>query len=117
MAFLAYFNTTLTHTSSTLRPIKALYAGAPHQVSRLSAHTFGTWTVITGTVRVVAAYNLRNKEVYGLAIFTFLAADAHWISQWLIFRTATWKSICFSIVVDVATPAIMAIGWIQGWYF
>jgi hypothetical protein len=117
MAFLAYFNTVLTYTSSTLGPIKAMYARAPAQVSTLSAHNFGTWTVISGTVRVVAAYNLSNPEVYGLAVFTFLAADVHWLAQLLFFRTVTWKSIRLSLVLDIFTPGIMAVGYVRGWYF
>lgn len=57
----------------------------------LSARTFGTWTFITGIVRLYAAYNITTPAVYDLAAWSFGVALAHFVGEWLGHGTAQLK--------------------------
>jgi len=78
---------------------------------RAASEDFRVWTVLSGVVRLYAAYNINLKEcvldsllvikasadayyllwtgIYDLTLFTYLFAFAHFGSELLIFRTAS----------------------------
>lgn len=70
-------------------------------VTPLSARTFGTWTAITAVIRLYAAYHIENQAVYEMAIWTFGVAWAHFMSEWLVFRSTSMGS-------GLAGPAIVS---------
>ena len=76
----------------SLGPTRRVYAGPRSSVTPLSARTFGTWTFISAVVRVYAAYNINDRAWYNTAMWVFGAAWVHFMSEWLVFRTATWGS-------------------------
>jgi Erg28 like protein len=80
------FNSVQNYT--TLSLTRRVYAAQPAQTTPLSARTFGTWTAITSIVRLYAAYHITNPQVYQLALFSYVVALAHFLSEWLIFKTA-----------------------------
>lgn len=57
-------------------------------VTPLSARTFGTWTFLVGVVRVYAAYHIDEEPWYQLAIWTYLVALAHFMSEAFVYETA-----------------------------
>lgn len=87
----------------------------------LQARTFAVWTALSGVVRLYAAYNINLKmcvlrsisterasvdtthllmdRIYDLTLFTYLFAFAHFGSELLIFRTASFGPGALSPVV------------------
>jgi hypothetical protein len=57
-------------------------------VTPLSARTFGTWTFLVGVVRIYAAYHIDEESWYQLAIWTYLVAFGHFMSECFVYRTA-----------------------------
>ncbi|KAF9917002.1 ergosterol biosynthesis protein, partial [Lobosporangium transversale] len=43
----------------TLKATRRLYANKPHEVTNLSARTFGVWTFLSSVIRLYGAYNLQ----------------------------------------------------------
>ncbi|KAK9492799.1 hypothetical protein V1508DRAFT_354850, partial [Lipomyces doorenjongii] len=69
--------------------VKELYAGpnGASQVTNLSAHTFGCWTILSDFVRFYAAYNITNPQVYALAFWAYVAILFHWTTELLVYHT------------------------------
>jgi hypothetical protein len=84
-------------------------------VTPLSARTFGTWTFITSVVRFYAAYNIDNPAMYKVGFATCLVASGHFISEWLLFKTARWNiSLASPLAVSTGTLVWMLCQW--RWY-
>jgi hypothetical protein len=60
---------------------------ARDQVTPLAARLFGTWTLITGIVRIYTAYDVHSPALYQLGVLTHALAAAHFTSELLVFRT------------------------------
>lgn len=87
---------------------RRVYERDPKQVTPLSNRTFGTWTLLVAIVRFYAAYNLSNPAFYNLALSTYVLAGFHFVSEWLIFRTAKLgKGLAGPLVVASATTIWM----------
>ena len=67
----AYQNTTVPNTSQT--------DGAR------SARRFGTWTLLSGIIRLYAVYNIHNNALYVLALWTYVIAGAHFAAEKVFF--------------------------------
>ena len=81
----------------------------------LSARTFGTWTALTAIVRLYAAYHISEPHMYVLALCTFGVAWAHFMAEWLFFRTARWGSgLAGPVLVSSGSLVWMGLQW--GWY-
>jgi len=95
-------------------------------VTGLQARTFAVWTALSGVVRLYAAYNINQKvcvldshliirasadakccRIYDLTLFTYLFAFAHFTSELLIFRTASFGPGALSPVLVSSESAIM----------
>jgi hypothetical protein len=48
---------------------------------------FGTWSALSCIVRLVAAYNIAEPNIYNLALYTYILALLHFGSEWLVFGT------------------------------
>ena len=92
-----------------------------YTVTGLQARTFAVWTALAGVVRLYAAYNINQKvcvldfhliirasadtmrsvmgRIYDLTLFTYLFAFAHFGSELLIFRTASFGPGALSPVI------------------
>lgn len=92
-----------------------------YTVTGLQARTFAVWTALSGVVRLYAAYNINQKmcvldlhfitrtsahamcfvmsRIYDLTLFTYLFAFAHFGSELLIFRTASFGPGALSPVI------------------
>uniref|UniRef100_A0A8C8R4U3 Ergosterol biosynthesis 28 homolog n=1 Tax=Pelusios castaneus TaxID=367368 RepID=A0A8C8R4U3_9SAUR len=65
-----------------------LYTGTPNLVNGLQARTFGIWTLLSSVIRCSCAIDIHNKILYHLALFTFLMALGHFLSEVFIYGTA-----------------------------
>lgn len=84
-------------------------------VTPLSARTFGTWTFITSIVRLYAAYNIDNPVIYQLALWTYGVAFAHFVSEWVIFKTTSWGApLAGPVIVSTSSLIWMFSQW--GYY-
>lgn len=59
------------------------------QVTPLAARLFGTWTLLTSVVRLYAAYNLHIGPIYDIAVWTYVVALGHFLSELLVFKSMT----------------------------
>ncbi|KAI0822459.1 Erg28-like protein [Trametes gibbosa] len=85
---------------------RKLYNNAPGLVNPLQSRTFGIWTLTSAVVRFYAAYNIENKMIYDIALFTYLFAFFHFGSELLIFRTARVALAVLSPVIVSTTSLI-----------
>lgn len=74
----------LLSTASTLR----LYNTAKQQVNPLQCRTFAIWTLLSGIIRLYAAFHLDDVHVYRIAFLTYVLAGLHFLSEVFVFRTA-----------------------------
>ncbi|KAK7756681.1 hypothetical protein SLS62_001122 [Diatrype stigma] len=61
---------------------------AQDQVTPLAARLFGTYTLISAIVRLYASYHLRLAPVYQMAVWTYVVALLHFLSEFLVYKTA-----------------------------
>ena len=73
-------------TYFTLQFTEGIYN--PGTVSQLSSRTFGTWSFVNALIRFYAAYNITHPALYQLTMWTYAVALAHFLSEWLYFRSA-----------------------------
>lgn len=71
-------------------PASTIAKQSTSPVTPLQARTFGTWTALSSIIRLYAAYNIHDPLVYQLAIWTYVIAFGHFISEWLVFGSASW---------------------------
>lgn len=111
---------------ASLAPTQRVYSGsavaagqkkgaAVSPVTPLSARTFGTWTAITSVVRLYAAYHIDVPVMYELALWTFGVAWAHFMSEWLVFKTTKMSSGLAGPVI-VSTSSLIWM-WLQWGYY
>ncbi|CAG8956437.1 hypothetical protein HYFRA_00003821 [Hymenoscyphus fraxineus] len=106
------FNTIACYTSPELG--RRLYQGsaARKQVTDLSTRLFGTWTVLSVVVRTYAAYNLDNKEVYAITLFTYAIVSGFFASEWLVYKTVKpGKEIAPTFAVATISLTWMLVQW------
>ncbi|KAL7269837.1 ergosterol biosynthesis protein [Rhizina undulata] len=95
-------------TYSTLHFTRRVYSARPHDVNTLSSRTFGTWTFLSAIIRAYAAYNVSNGAVYDIALWSYIIAGVHFISEWLIFGTANLGAgLAGPLVVSTTSVAWM----------
>ncbi|KAI0787932.1 Erg28-like protein [Fomes fomentarius] len=75
-------------------------------VNPLQARTFGIWTLMSAAVRFYAAYNIHNKQVYDLALFSYLFALLHFGSEIFVFRSVKLQAPVFSPVVVASSSLV-----------
>ncbi|CAG8457805.1 5830_t:CDS:2 [Ambispora gerdemannii] len=71
----------------TLELTKRVYNARPEEVTSLSSRTFAIWTFTSGVVRFYAAYNLNNKAIYQITLWTYIIAITHFLSEYFVFGT------------------------------
>jgi len=96
--------------SSSSKAASKSSSGSP--VTPLSARTFGTWTFLSSIIRLWAAYNIDNPQVYQLALWTYSIALFHFASEWLVFGTARWgKGLAGPVFVSTGSLLWMVSQW------
>ncbi|KAL1887129.1 hypothetical protein Sste5346_010418 [Sporothrix stenoceras] len=108
----------VTHSVvSYVNPIASLrqFSGpsAPPK-NALVAHVYGVKNIYTGLIRLYAAYQITNPELYNLTTLTFVGVLALYSTEHLIFRTVGTKEALASYVI-----ATIGFVWMQSyrsWY-
>ncbi|KAI9682671.1 MAG: ergosterol biosynthesis protein [Trizodia sp. TS-e1964] len=95
---------------STLAYTRRVYAGSstslpPHvsPATPLSSRTFGTWSLLSGLLRLYAAYHVGDAALYELVMCSYVVGCAHFASEWLVFGSAKWNA-------GLASPLVVAGG-------
>ncbi|PSS25511.1 hypothetical protein M430DRAFT_115252 [Amorphotheca resinae ATCC 22711] len=91
------------------------YSHPTSTVTPLSARTFGTWTLVQSMVRLYAAYNISNPQIYQMAYWTYVIAFAHFMSEWWIFGTTKWGAPLAGPVIVASSSLIWM--WLQWEYY
>lgn len=66
-------------------------------------------------IRLYAAYNINNPAFYQLAMWSYVVAWAHFMSEWFVFRTTRWgKPLAGPVIVSTTSLVWMWLQW--GWY-
>ena len=88
-------------------------------VTGLSARTFAVWTVLSGIIRLWAAYDIYNPvyvhgeslpeyRLYYLALCTFGLAWIHFVSEWTIYKTAGFGGGLLSPLIVASMPSFLS---------
>lgn len=104
IAVTAVFNS--VQNFATLKLTRRIYNAKHVNVTPLQARTFAAWTLTSAVVRAYAAYHIHDKTNYDMAMLTYLIAFGHFISEWLIFRSATINPGLMSPVIVSTTSLI-----------
>lgn len=100
LSIISALNTISAYRSPTYT--SQLYEASP--ATPLSSRTFGTWTILSSVIRLYAAYQIDQKPVYDLALWTYAIALAHFSSEWLVFGTARLRGrFVFPVIVASGT--------------
>ncbi|RPD61086.1 Erg28-like protein [Lentinus tigrinus ALCF2SS1-7] len=102
VAVTAAINTVSNMTSLTFS--RKLYKDA--FVNPVQARTFGIWTLTSAAIRFYAAYNINNKQVYDLALFSYLFALLHFGTELVVYRSVKIAAPVFSPVVVASSSLI-----------
>ncbi|KAF8420683.1 hypothetical protein EV426DRAFT_240553 [Tirmania nivea] len=99
----------------TLSYTKRVYALGGDKVTPLSSRTFGTWTFLAALIRFYTAYHMDNPECYALCQWSYALAFAHFLSEWLVFRTAVLNEGLVGPVL-VSTVSVVWMWAVKGDY-
>jgi len=101
---------------STLHYTQQVYSGPKgakaSPATALSSRTFGTWSLLSAIVRLVAAYHISNPQIYQLAFCTYAVAFAHFMSEWLVFKSTSWgPGLTGPVLISTGTLVWMYLQW------
>jgi len=99
----------------TPRNTRQVYAQSGQEITSLSSRIFGTYTFVSAVIRLYAAYNISNPQLYQLAMWAYLIAWGHFFSEWLVFGTAAWgKGLAGPVFISTGSLVWMFSQW--GYY-
>ena len=110
MSLLAFFNTYLCYT--TVVPANKdthpnIAYPLTNQLTPLAARFYGTWTAVSGILRLVTAYRMNEKGLYFTTWAGFVVTCLNFGSEVLLYKTATWRSVGVGIALDIITVVWM----------
>ncbi|KAF8591139.1 Erg28-like protein [Ramaria rubella] len=85
---MAFFNS--AQNLLTLKLTRRIYTNT--SVTAVQARTFAIWTFFSAIVRLYCAYNIHEKAVYDITLWSYVSAFLHFTSEWLLFRSANLSS-------------------------
>ncbi|XP_076979242.1 ergosterol biosynthetic protein 28 homolog [Tamandua tetradactyla] len=83
-----------------------LYTSKPDLVNGLQARTFGIWVLLASVVRLLCAFDIHNKTLYYITLWTFILALGHFVSELFIYGTAV-STIGILVPLVVASSSIL----------
>ncbi|PIK36005.1 putative ergosterol biosynthetic protein 28 [Apostichopus japonicus] len=113
IAFMSLASSVQCFVESTLI-IQTMYSQPTDQVNALIGRMFGTWTMLSGVVRLMCAVFIDNRPVYDLTLFTFIMVWLHFLSELLIFKTTEPS---FGVVSPMVISGISMVLMIAGYKF
>ncbi|EPY49419.1 Erg28 protein [Schizosaccharomyces cryophilus OY26] len=85
VGFTAIFNTIQSYITPKLT--KRVYSNS-NEVNGLQGRTFGLWTFLSALIRIYCAYHMSSPDIYFICQCTYYLASFHFLSEWLLFRSA-----------------------------
>lgn len=70
------------------------------QPTPLTAHIYGIKNVYSGFIRLYAAYNIHNRELYDLALATYIGVFWLYSTELLLWRTSRLRETASSFVIS-----------------
>ncbi|KAI9031928.1 Erg28 like protein-domain-containing protein [Phycomyces nitens] len=107
---LGIFNSIQNYCTDSLT--KRVYSGTPELVTPMTGRMFATWTWSVSMIRIYAAFHLEHRFMYELAIWTYVIALTHYMSELLIFKGC-------KISVPFMSPFVVAVSsliWLTNSY-
>jgi len=112
MSFLAFFNTYLCYVTFVPADKDAhpnIAYPLTNQLTPLAARFYGTWTAVSGILRLVTAYKMNEKGLYFTTWAGFVVTCLNFGSEVLVYETTTWGSLGVGLALDIFTVVWM--GW------
>ena len=82
------------------------------QVTPFAGRLFGSWSFLSGLVRLYAAYNIHDRHLYQLALCTYLIVLSHFTGELLVFGTMKiGKGLAPSLFVATTSVVWMLTQW------
>ena len=97
ISVVSMFNTVQNFAGTSLT--RRIYAKRPSEVTALTSHLFGVWTLLSAVIRYQAAWDISNPTLYRLAQTTFGIALFHFCSELFVFKSARLNGPFFSPLV------------------
>lgn len=111
IAFMSLASSVQCFVESTLI-IRTMYRQPSDQVNALIGRMFGTWTMLSGVVRLMCALFIDNRPVYDLTFFTFIMVWLHFLSEIIIFETTEPSiGVISPMVISGISMILMIIGY------
>ncbi|KAH0423065.1 hypothetical protein CcaCcLH18_12436 [Colletotrichum camelliae] len=82
--------------------------------TKLQAHLYGIKNVYTGLIRLYAAYNISNPQLYDLAAWTSAGVLFLYLTEFSIWNTVRARELTFPLVTASANLIWML--WARGYY-
>lgn len=99
----------------TTKNTREVYVQSGSETTALSSRLFGTWTIVSAIIRLYAAYNISNPQLYQLAIWAYAIAWFHFMSEWMLFKTAVWgRGLAGPVLISTGSLIWMYCQW--GYY-
>ena len=96
----------------TTENTREVYSRSGVETSALSSRIFGTWTFVSAVVRLYAAYNISNPQLYQLAIWVYAVAWLHFMSEWALFKTVAWgRGLAGPVLISTGSLVWMFSQW------
>ncbi|KAG7005452.1 hypothetical protein G7Y79_00019g046320 [Physcia stellaris] len=85
---------------------------AAAEVTPFASRLFGSWSFLSGLIRLYTAYNIDSKHLYQLTICTFLIVLSHFTGELLVFGTMkVGKGLAPSLFVASTSVLWMLTQW------
>ncbi|XP_071080899.1 ergosterol biosynthetic protein 28 homolog [Haliotis cracherodii] len=91
-----------------------LYTVSESNVNGLVARLFGIWTLISAALRLSCAFDIYNKAVYNLTLFSFLVVFVHYVAEILIYNTV---ELCVGVTAPFIVSFISIAFMIHGYQY
>lgn len=82
------------------------------EVTPFASRLFGSWSFLSGLVRLYAAYNIHDKHLYLLALCTYLIVLSHFTGELLVYGTMkVGKGLASPLFVATTSVIWMLTQW------
>lgn len=110
-AFMSLASAVQCFVESTLI-IQTMYSQPTDHVNALIGRMFGTWTILSGVVRLMCAMFIHNRPVYDLTLFSFILVWLHFLSELFIFKTTEPSfGVASPMIISGISIVLMILGY------
>lgn len=88
---------TYTNPISALKQFSGPFAPPP---TPLTAHIYGVKNVYSGLIRLYAAYHIYNRELYDLALLTYVGVLGFYSTELFVWRTSRMRETASSFLIS-----------------